>query len=158
MSRKFASLFLTALCASCAVVHDAAKSGDVPPASSGLSMAPIDFKSGEPGVGQSLLAALDGECAKQGLDRNLMIVKKYGDLRFEILGFADNQECDGNECEKLSERRAKAVYEWLVANGANPLSFERVEGRGAEMPIADNSTEEGRSVNRRVEVNPAPSD
>lgn len=156
MSKQIAAFFLAALCASCAVAQDAAKSNDVPPTTSGLEMTPINFNRGKPGTGEALLSALDGDFAKQAIDRDLMIVKKYENLRFEILGFTDNEECDASECEKLSATRAKAVYEWLVANGANPSSFKRVEGRGAELSIADNSTEEGRSVNRRVEVNQIP--
>jgi hypothetical protein len=156
MSRQTIVFFLSVLCASCAVAQDAARESDAPPAISGLEMAPINFNNGESGIGISLVSALDGEFAKQAIDRDLMVVKKYNDLRFEILGFADSEECDPSECEKLSARRARAVHEWLIANGANPSAFKRVEGRGAGMPIADSSTEEGRSLNRRVEVNQVP--
>lgn len=50
----------------------------------------------------------------------------------------------------LSERRARSVKEYLVRLGVPPPSI-RYRGYGASRPIADNSTEEGRARNRRVE-------
>ena len=51
---------------------------------------------------------------------------------------------------KLSLRRAKAVTDYLVKRGVPPPSL-RYRGAGYSEPIADNSTEEGREKNRRVE-------
>ena len=51
---------------------------------------------------------------------------------------------------ELSEARAKAVKAYLVSVGVPPPSI-RFRGWGFEHPIADNSTEEGRQKNRRVE-------
>lgn len=53
--------------------------------------------------------------------------------------------------DKLSQRRAEAVAAALVSRGieAGRLS---AQGRGEEHPIADNATEAGRSLNRRVEI------
>jgi outer membrane protein OmpA-like peptidoglycan-associated protein len=50
----------------------------------------------------------------------------------------------------LSERRAKSVKEYLVKRGVPPPSI-RYRGAGFNEPVADNSTEEGREKNRRVE-------
>lgn len=50
----------------------------------------------------------------------------------------------------LSQRRAKSVKAYLVKRGIPPPSI-RYRGLGYSRPIADNSTEEGRSKNRRVE-------
>lgn len=50
----------------------------------------------------------------------------------------------------LSQRRAKSVKAWLTSRGVPPPSI-RYRGMGYSMPIADNSTEEGREKNRRVE-------
>lgn len=51
----------------------------------------------------------------------------------------------------LSQRRADAVRAYLVEHGV-PSARLVVEGRGEATPIASNATEEGRSLNRRVEV------
>ncbi len=52
---------------------------------------------------------------------------------------------------RLSQRRAEAVRQYLINKGVPP---ERIyaRGYGETQPIADNSTEEGRSQNRRVEI------
>ena len=51
----------------------------------------------------------------------------------------------------LSEKRAQAVKEYLVMRG---ISADRITtvGAGPSRPIADNSTKEGRAMNRRVEI------
>jgi outer membrane protein OmpA-like peptidoglycan-associated protein len=51
----------------------------------------------------------------------------------------------------LSEKRAKAVYDYLISRNINPQRL-RYKGYGDTMPIADNSTEEGRKLNRRTEI------
>lgn len=50
----------------------------------------------------------------------------------------------------LSERRAKSVMTYLVKKGVPPPSV-RFKGMGYSLPLADNSSEEGRAKNRRVE-------
>ena len=70
-------------------------------------------------------------------------------LRIEIGGHTDNQGSDDYN-DRLSENRAKAVYDYLVQKGipANRLQYK---GYGMRVPIADNSTDEGRAANRRTE-------
>lgn len=51
---------------------------------------------------------------------------------------------------KLSKDRAEAVKAYLVSKGANPSRIEAT-GYGPSQPIADNNTDEGRQLNRRVE-------
>jgi OOP family OmpA-OmpF porin len=51
--------------------------------------------------------------------------------------------------QKLSERRATAVVDYLVAHGV-PAASLRAKGYGATQPIASNDTEDGRAQNRRV--------
>ncbi len=53
--------------------------------------------------------------------------------------------------QRLSEARAATIAELLVANGV-PRARVRAEGRAATQPVADDSTREGRALNRRVEV------
>jgi outer membrane protein OmpA-like peptidoglycan-associated protein len=69
--------------------------------------------------------------------------------KIKIIGHTDNVGSDADNL-KLSEQRAKAVQDALIAKGiaAERLTFE---GKGKSMPIADNATEEGRKINRRTE-------
>jgi OmpA-OmpF porin, OOP family len=53
--------------------------------------------------------------------------------------------------QQLSERRAKAIVDYLVSRGVD-LSRIVARGNGAAKPIASNSTPEGRARNRRTEV------
>jgi outer membrane protein OmpA-like peptidoglycan-associated protein len=53
--------------------------------------------------------------------------------------------------QKLSERRAQSVRDWLVREGIDPERIKAV-GYGESNPVATNSTPEGRQENRRIEV------
>ena len=67
-----------------------------------------------------------------------------------ITGYTDN--VGGTDFNStLSLQRAEAVRDYLISLGADPKKFQ-VIGAGETKPIADNSTEEGRAKNRRVEV------
>jgi len=52
---------------------------------------------------------------------------------------------------KLSQQRADAVRLQLIKNGVNPSNITSI-GYGDSKPIADNSTAEGRELNRRTEI------
>ena len=54
---------------------------------------------------------------------------------------------------KLSDKRAKAVLEYLVKKGELPKEMFTAKGFGETKPIGDESTEEGKEKNRRVEFN-----
>jgi outer membrane protein OmpA-like peptidoglycan-associated protein/tetratricopeptide (TPR) repeat protein len=83
------------------------------------------------------------------LDRLERLLLENPALEIRINGHTDNvgQAADN---QQLSEQRAKAVYDYLVAAGvdADRLAYE---GFGERQPIADNDTPEGRSQNRRTE-------
>lgn len=70
-------------------------------------------------------------------------------IKIEISGHTDNRGSKESNL-KLSDNRAKAVFDFLVKNGisASRLTFK---GYGDAMPIADNNNEEGRAINRRTE-------
>jgi outer membrane protein OmpA-like peptidoglycan-associated protein len=71
-------------------------------------------------------------------------------LQVSIEGHTDNTGTpQGNKT--LSEARARAVVEAVVARGVEALRLSAV-GWGQDKPVADNATEEGRAKNRRVEV------
>ncbi len=70
-------------------------------------------------------------------------------IKIRILGHTD-EKGTGSYNMNLSERRAKAVVDYLISKGIdkNRLSYK---GYGETRPLADNSTTEGRQLNRRVE-------
>jgi outer membrane protein OmpA-like peptidoglycan-associated protein len=69
--------------------------------------------------------------------------------RVEVQGHTDDTGTAERNRE-LGQQRAEAVVAWLVAHGVAPERLS-AKGYGTERPIADNSTEEGRTKNRRVE-------
>jgi phosphate transport system substrate-binding protein len=88
------------------------------------------------------------------LDRvmNYILSNHYTPDHLILIGFADNQGDPATNIA-VSKKRADAVAALFTARGLPP---GKVAGFGAELPIADNSTEEGREKNRRVEVFIAP--
>lgn len=68
----------------------------------------------------------------------------------KISGHTDNTGREPHNLT-LSKQRADVVAEYLVGNGVNIKSIE-TSGLGSAKPIAENTTEEGRKKNRRVEL------
>ena len=73
------------------------------------------------------------------------------DAKLTITGHTDSVGADAYN-QKLSERRAQAVADYLVSNGIPASSIVSVGGAGESQPVADNSTKDGRAMNRRVEI------
>jgi len=48
-------------------------------------------------------------------------------------------------------KRAQAVYDYLISSGIDKKRM-KYRGFGTKVPVASNETEEGRSLNRRVEI------
>ncbi len=70
-------------------------------------------------------------------------------IKFEISGHTDN--VGGKEYNQgLSERRARSVFDFLLANGI-PATRMVSKGFGDTKPVADNNTDSGRAQNRRTE-------
>ena len=76
-------------------------------------------------------------------------MKKNPTARFEVQGHTDNQGSDKVN-DPLSQQRAEAVVKALEEQGVDPFNLRPV-GKGSHEPVADNSSEEGRAKNRRVE-------
>ncbi|HAO07403.1 MAG TPA: hypothetical protein DCQ50_10505 [Chryseobacterium sp.] len=72
-------------------------------------------------------------------------------LKFRIFGNCDISGTSEYN-KKLSENRANAVNQYLQSKVGNNIKLESVVGLGKEKPINDNSTEELRGKNRRVDV------
>ena len=71
--------------------------------------------------------------------------------RLSVTGHTDSRGSDAYN-QKLSERRAHSVTDYLVESGISRSSFVAVQGAGETQPVADNNTADGRSMNRRVEI------
>ncbi|MFF9159610.1 OmpA family protein [Streptomyces longwoodensis] len=78
-------------------------------------------------------------------------IKKQNATRIRVFGFTDNLGSSAHG-DVLSKQRANAVQTALSGDLNNPNVVFEVRGYGEQYPIADNSTEEGRKKNRRVEV------
>lgn len=84
------------------------------------------------------------------LERLFLFMAQNPQVRIEISGHTDNVG-SAQYNKTLSENRAKAVADYLIAKG---IAAERIVaiGYGLEKPVADNLTEEGRARNRRTEM------
>ena len=83
------------------------------------------------------------------LKRIATFVQTYG-YKVRLAGHTDNVgQSDANK--QLSQARADAVRKQLIDYGCAPETITAF-GYGDLQPIADNSTEEGRQQNRRVEI------
>lgn len=93
--------------------------------------------------------------AEQVLDKVGIILERYGTGIIEIVGHTDNVPQSGSlyaDNEELSSARALSVFYYLSENTfLDPVNL-RHAGMGERVPVADNSTPEGRSRNRRVEI------
>ena len=83
------------------------------------------------------------------LDEISTALESVPKVRVRITGHTDSQGSH-EENQVLSELRAQAVLDYLVARGADRSRFD-VVGLGESEPIADNDTAEGRARNRRIE-------
>lgn len=88
--------------------------------------------------------------AYQEIDRVAEVLNKYPQTRIRIEGHTDSTGSEDYNL-KLSQQRAEAVKNALVTRGIDPARIETV-GLGESAPIADNTTEAGRQMNRRVRV------
>jgi outer membrane protein OmpA-like peptidoglycan-associated protein len=77
-------------------------------------------------------------------------IKGQNATTVRVFGFTDNLGSYAHG-EKLSKDRANQVQRELAAHLGGDVSYE-VRGYSEDYPIADNSTEEGRRKNRRVEI------
>jgi len=79
------------------------------------------------------------------------ILKQYPNRDILITGHTARIGTE-ESCQTLSEERAKAVGDYLLSIGAKKETQMIFRGKGSKEPVADNSTEEGRKLNRRVEI------
>ncbi|HFB62237.1 MAG TPA: hypothetical protein ENJ69_04570 [Bacteroidetes bacterium] len=84
------------------------------------------------------------------LTRLVRFLKNNPRLRVLIAGYTDNRGTPAYNL-KLSQRRAKAVFDYLVSKG---IAVQRLQyrGYGEQKPVAPNDTPRGRAANRRTEI------
>jgi outer membrane protein OmpA-like peptidoglycan-associated protein len=92
--------------------------------------------------------SLKNESRKE-LERLLSVLNNNPNLTIEIGGHTDAIG-DSNDNKVLSQKRAESVVQYLIDNGINSERLQ-AKGYGQDVPIADNNSEEGRALNRRVE-------
>lgn len=78
------------------------------------------------------------------------VMERYPDQTVQVEGHADSTGADDYN-QRLSERRAQAVADYLVTQGVARSSIRSI-GYGETRPRASNNTAEGRQLNRRVEI------
>ena len=89
------------------------------------------------------------------IERVALILERYAESEIEIEGHTDNipihtsRYANNNE---LSSSRALSMFDYLVEHTTLEPAQIKHSGRGEYMPIADNSTPEGRAKNRRIEI------
>lgn len=95
------------------------------------------------------------EESKEVLSKVGRVLEQYSGGTVEIEGHTDNVPITTARYasnEELSSARALSVFYYLKDNTClNPANLKHA-GMGERVPVADNSTEEGRSMNRRVEI------
>jgi len=101
-----------------------------------------------------VLFETDGAILKSGAQQNLYrlvkVLQEHPDQSVVIEGHTDSRGSDAYNAD-LSQRRARAVQNFLLSNG---IGAERVvaRGYGEAYPVASNETIAGRQQNRRVEI------
>ena len=106
-----------------------------------LALDGVNFDNDEAVLRKDSLAILEGVAAT---------LKRYPGFKVEVAGHTDNHGGGAHNLD-LSNRRAKAVMDYLIARGiaADRLS---AKGYGETQPIGNNYLEDGRMKNRRVEL------
>jgi outer membrane protein OmpA-like peptidoglycan-associated protein len=88
------------------------------------------------------------------LDSVNLVLKEYDKTVIEVAGHTDSTGTEKYN-QSLSERRAATVATYLVNRGVLEMRVITI-GMGETRPVADNSTEAGRAMNRRVELTLVP--
>jgi OmpA-OmpF porin, OOP family len=103
----------------------------------------VKFKTGSSSITDESLAQIKNM---------VLIAKSYPTAQFKLGGYTDNTG-DAAKNVALSQKRADVVLAKLKELGATENSLSGAKGYGPEWPIGDNTTAEGRAMNRRVAVN-----
>ena len=89
------------------------------------------------------------ELNKSILDQAAALLQRASHVHLIVQGHTDAVG-DANANKQLSQKRAQAVVDYLIAKGVDPAQLQAV-GYGQEKPIASNSSKDGQFKNRRIE-------
>jgi len=84
------------------------------------------------------------------LDKMANVLNRYGKTELMIIGHTDSTGTEAYN-QSLSLKRANAVSQYLSRNKVIPQRLN-THGQGETQPVASNRTEQGRQLNRRVEI------
>jgi OOP family OmpA-OmpF porin len=85
------------------------------------------------------------------LEQVSAVLREHPEIKkIEVQGHTDNRGAAAYN-KNLSQRRARSVTNWLVKRGHVEESRLEAKGYGMDQPVAENSTDEGRQLNRRVQ-------
>ena len=84
------------------------------------------------------------------LDNVALVLQKMPTIKLRIEGHSDNVGNAENN-KKLSKKRSESVTDYLISQGVSSHRINYI-GLGEDVPIFDNSSEEGRAKNRRVQI------
>ena len=124
-----------------------------PPTAQTIELRGVEFKFDHPKVGEKLVPSLKAPTADsvQVLDEAIDTLKRNPNVKVEVDGHTDSVGSDAYN-QKLSERRAKAVYDYLGEHGVSSSQLDGPKGFGESQPIDTNDTAAGRQRNRRTEL------
>jgi len=102
-----------------------------------------------------ILFDFDKATLRRDVEFNLVkiatILNQYSEMNVLVEGHTDAVGTDEYNLG-LSQRRAQAVYDFMIGQGDVVQTRLKWEGYGESRPVADNDTEEGRQKNRRVDL------
>ncbi len=89
--------------------------------------------------------------AKDVLEQIYNLLIQAEDSKLELVGHTDNTgQAESNY--SLSHARAEAIKNYLIQKGIPANRFQKLEGKGQDEPVSDNSTPAGKAQNRRVVI------
>jgi OOP family OmpA-OmpF porin len=114
----------------------------------------VNFKFDRPKKGETDIAKSLAEPSADSisvLNQAVDTLQRYPQVHVTVAGYTDSKGTDEYN-QKLSERRASIVYNYLTSHGINASRLEGPLGHGENDPIGDNATDSGRAQNRRTEL------
>ena len=114
----------------------------------------VNFKFDRPKVGETDISKSLAQPTADSvsvLNQAVDTLQRYPQVHVTVAGYTDAKGTDAYN-QKLSERRAKIVYDYLTSHGIDATRLEGPIGHGENDPIGDNATDAGRAQNRRTEL------